>query len=173
MTEAATLGKQAKNHYNTFKTGVCPTCGQKIDQANIDNYKNIMTQYANIYRENEAIKNIDEINEKYKEVTGTQNRIEKKAFGFRCRTHPVAAQFMGLRKESLRRGITILLCEKSNNSRCLRAKSGQRHILNIANISGTSGITNTLDLSCFNHLPQNRFNGCRTDIRVNCTNFSF
>lgn len=57
MTEAATLGKQAKNHYNTFKTGVCPTCGQKIDQANIDNYKNIMTQYANIYRENEAIKN--------------------------------------------------------------------------------------------------------------------
>ena len=57
MTEAATLGKQAKNHYNTFKTGVCPTCGQKIDQANIDNYKNIMTQYANIYRENETIKN--------------------------------------------------------------------------------------------------------------------
>lgn len=57
MTEAATLGKQAKNHYNTFKTGVCPTCGQKIDQANIDNYKNIMNEYANIYRENETIKN--------------------------------------------------------------------------------------------------------------------
>lgn len=56
MTEAATLGKQAKNHYNTFKTGICPTCGQKIDQAHIDEYKNKMNEYANIYRENETIK---------------------------------------------------------------------------------------------------------------------
>ena len=56
MTEAATLGKQAKNHYNTFKSGICPTCGQKIDQAHIDEYKNKMEEYANIYRENEAEK---------------------------------------------------------------------------------------------------------------------
>ena len=61
MTEAATLGKQAKNHYNTFKSGVCPTCGQKIDQAHIDEYKNKMEEYAKIYRENEAEKNKLEI----------------------------------------------------------------------------------------------------------------
>jgi DNA repair exonuclease SbcCD ATPase subunit len=53
MSEAVTLGKQAKNHYNTFKSGICPTCGQKIDQAHIDEYKNKMEEYAAIYRENE------------------------------------------------------------------------------------------------------------------------
>lgn len=56
MTEAATLGKQAKNHYNTFKSGVCPTCGQPIDQKHIDEYKDKMNEYANIYRENESKK---------------------------------------------------------------------------------------------------------------------
>lgn len=62
MSEAATLGKQAKNHYNTFKSGICPTCGQKIDQAHIDEYKNKMEEYANIYRTNEAEKKkIEEI----------------------------------------------------------------------------------------------------------------
>ena len=57
MTEAATLGKQAKNHYNTFKSGICPTCGQKIDQAHIDEYKNNMEEYAKTYRDNEVEKN--------------------------------------------------------------------------------------------------------------------
>ena len=61
MTEAATLGKQAKNHYNTFKSGVCPTCGQPIDQKHIDEYKNKMEEYAAIYRENEHEKQILEI----------------------------------------------------------------------------------------------------------------
>ena len=62
MSEAATLGKQAKNHYNTFKSGICPTCGQKIDQAHINEYKNKMEEYANIYRTNEAEKKkIEEI----------------------------------------------------------------------------------------------------------------
>ena len=62
MSEAATLGKQAKNHYNTFKSGICPTCGQKIDQAHIDEYKNKMEEYANVYRINEAEKKkIEEI----------------------------------------------------------------------------------------------------------------
>ena len=57
MTEAATLGKQAKNHYNTFKSGICPTCGQKIDQAHIDEYKTKMEEYAKVYRDNETEKN--------------------------------------------------------------------------------------------------------------------
>lgn len=56
MTEAATLGKQAKKSYNTFKTGFCPTCGQSISQANIDAYKDKMNEYASIYREWEAKK---------------------------------------------------------------------------------------------------------------------
>lgn len=65
MSEAATLGKQAKNHYNTFKSGICPTCGQKIDQAHIDEYKNKMEEYANVYRTNEAEKKkIEEIKQK-------------------------------------------------------------------------------------------------------------
>ena len=61
MTEAVTLGKQAKNHYNTFKSGICPTCGQPIDQKHIDEYKNKMEEYAAIYRENEREKNVLEI----------------------------------------------------------------------------------------------------------------
>lgn len=65
MSEAATLGKQAKNHYNTFKSGICPTCGQKIDQAHIDEYKNKMEEYANVYRTNESEKKkIEEIKQK-------------------------------------------------------------------------------------------------------------
>lgn len=56
MSEAATLGKQAKNNYNTFKSGICPTCGQKIDQEHIDTYKNKMEEYAKIYRDNESEK---------------------------------------------------------------------------------------------------------------------
>lgn len=65
MSEAATLGKQAKNHYNTFKSGICPTCGQKIDQAHIDEYKNKMKEYVNVYRTNEAEKKkIEEIKQK-------------------------------------------------------------------------------------------------------------
>ena len=44
MTKAMTLGKQAKEHYNTFKQGICPTCGQKIDQ----NHMSIRTSMMNI-----------------------------------------------------------------------------------------------------------------------------
>ena len=56
MSEAATLGKQAKNNYNTFKSGKCPTCGHDIDPSDIDKYKNTMTEYANQYRQYEALK---------------------------------------------------------------------------------------------------------------------
>ena len=56
MSEAATLGKQAKNNYNTFKTGKCPTCGHDIDPNDIETYKEKMNEYASIYRENEQLK---------------------------------------------------------------------------------------------------------------------
>ena len=74
MTEAATLGRQAKNHYNTFKSGVCPTCGQPIDQAHIDEYKNKMEEYATVYRENEHEKQSLEVT-KVKEHDAYTERI--------------------------------------------------------------------------------------------------
>lgn len=49
MTEAATLGKQEKQYYNTFKSGVCPTCGNKIDESHIEKHKQAMLQYADEY----------------------------------------------------------------------------------------------------------------------------
>ena len=63
MTEAATLGKQAKDNYNTFKSGKCPTCGHDIDPNEINNFKDTMTAYAVEYREQEANKKTHE-NEK-------------------------------------------------------------------------------------------------------------
>lgn len=51
MTEAMTLGKQAKEHYNTLKSGICPTCGHTIDQSHIDKYKQSYDDYINIYKE--------------------------------------------------------------------------------------------------------------------------
>lgn len=63
MTEAATLGKQAKDNYNTFKSGKCPTCGHDIDPNEINNFKDTMTAYAVEYREQEAKKKTHE-NEK-------------------------------------------------------------------------------------------------------------
>lgn len=56
MTEAATLGRQAKNHYNTLKSGICPTCGQKIDAAHIKEWQDKMNEYAGVYRDWEAKK---------------------------------------------------------------------------------------------------------------------
>lgn len=45
------LGKQAKNNYNTFKSGVCPTCGQEISTDIIDNYKSEIEKYKSQYIE--------------------------------------------------------------------------------------------------------------------------
>lgn len=62
MTEAKTLGQQAKSHYNTFKTGICPTCGQKIDQSHIDEYKQKYEDYINVYKEWDVKKKEYEVN---------------------------------------------------------------------------------------------------------------
>lgn len=56
ITEITTLGKQAKEHYHTFKGGICPTCGQKVDDAHIEKYKTEMEMYATQYREHAAKK---------------------------------------------------------------------------------------------------------------------
>ncbi len=70
MTEAATLGKQEKNNYNTFKSGVCPTCGQPIDESHIEKHHTAMLEYAEQYKQleterNEKLKEIDVINNEY------------------------------------------------------------------------------------------------------------
>lgn len=57
MTEAATLGKQEKNWYNTFKSGICPTCGQPIDESHIEKHRLEMLRYAEEYKNYEAEKN--------------------------------------------------------------------------------------------------------------------
>lgn len=56
MTEAATLGREAKRNFELFGSGICPTCGQEIDAAHIEQYKSDIEKYAAMYRENEAEK---------------------------------------------------------------------------------------------------------------------
>lgn len=70
IVEATTLGKQEKNHYNTFKSGICPTCGQSIDANHIEEHRSAMMKYAdevNSYnaQKEEYNKQIQAINEEY------------------------------------------------------------------------------------------------------------
>lgn len=70
IVEATTLGKQEKNHYNTFKSGICPTCGQSIDANHIEEHYDAMMKYAaevNAYnaQKEELKKEIQQINEEY------------------------------------------------------------------------------------------------------------
>jgi DNA repair exonuclease SbcCD ATPase subunit len=81
MTEIATLGKQQKNNYNTFKSGKCPTCGQSIDESHINDYKEKMMYYAEEYKKYEEQKKavIDEytpqINDVNKEIANLKTKI--------------------------------------------------------------------------------------------------
>lgn len=54
MVELSTLGKVAKNNYNTFKSGKCPTCGHEVDNDKIEEYKSTMLKYAASYKEIDA-----------------------------------------------------------------------------------------------------------------------
>lgn len=65
--ECATLGKQEKDWYNTFKDGVCPTCGNEIGKDVIEEHKTRMLGYAEDYKkyqakENDIQKKIDDMN---------------------------------------------------------------------------------------------------------------
>ena len=81
MTEMATLGKQQKNNYNTFKSGKCPTCGQAIDENHINDYKEKMMYYAEEYKKYEEQKKqvIEEytpkINDVNKEISDLKLKI--------------------------------------------------------------------------------------------------
>ena len=56
ITEYSTLGRQEKSYYNTFKSGICPTCGSKIDESHIEEHKNKMLEYAAKVNECNTIK---------------------------------------------------------------------------------------------------------------------
>ena len=52
--ESKTLGTQAKNTYNTFRSGKCPTCGHDIELSDVQKYHDTMMKYASSYKEYEA-----------------------------------------------------------------------------------------------------------------------
>lgn len=52
--ESKTLGTQAKNTYNTFRSGKCPTCGHDIEPSDVQRYHDTMMKYASSYKEYEA-----------------------------------------------------------------------------------------------------------------------
>lgn len=62
-TEIMTLGKVAKEWYNKFKSGTCPTCGHPINATDLEEHKNKIQEYATQYREVDA--KINELTTKY------------------------------------------------------------------------------------------------------------
>lgn len=87
MLELSTLGKVAKNNYNTFKSGKCPTCGHEVDNNKIEEYKSTMLKYAASYKEidvariqlkNEYQPKIDELNKEISELRTLISDIDTK-----------------------------------------------------------------------------------------------
>lgn len=87
MLELSTLGKVAKNNYNTFKSGKCPTCGHEVDNDKIEEYKSTMLKYAASYKDIDAsriqLKNeyqpkIDELNKEMSELRTLISDIDTK-----------------------------------------------------------------------------------------------
>lgn len=92
ITEASTLGKQEQKYYTTFKSGICPTCGSKIDESHIEKHKAAMYEYAKqvdeFKKEKDTLKSkiddiedeyapkIKEINIKIKELVDKINKID-------------------------------------------------------------------------------------------------
>lgn len=94
MTKIMTLGKQAKEHYNTFKKGICPTCGQKIDQNHIDEYKNKYDEYIKSYKEIEREKKAIEQqkNDKYNSYIEPINECDQQMSELRNKITSIDAE---------------------------------------------------------------------------------
>lgn len=76
MSEVATLGRQEKKFYDKFKDGICPTCGQKIDNNHIEEHKSKMLEYASQYKEFDKHKK--QLEENIKIITDDyQPKLEK------------------------------------------------------------------------------------------------
>lgn len=82
MSEYALLGKQEKEYYNTFKSGVCPTCGNEIDPNKISESKEKMTEYARLWNEtnDQKTKLTEEYNQDIKEIDNKINEIKDKIY---------------------------------------------------------------------------------------------
>ena len=92
ITEASTLGRQEKQYYNTFKSGVCPTCGSVIDESHIEKHRLEMLKYADLVNKYNEDKNklslkisdiekeyapkIEAINEEIQELVQKINKID-------------------------------------------------------------------------------------------------
>ena len=80
--EYATLGKQEKEYYNTFSTGICPTCGHSVDINEVEKRKLKMLEYANLYKEEDkAEKEYDEIiseleHNKKQDISSIKNEMD-------------------------------------------------------------------------------------------------
>ena len=51
ITQELTLGKAARKNYETFKSGICPTCGQNIDDNVVNSYKTELEEHQKLYKE--------------------------------------------------------------------------------------------------------------------------
>ena len=51
ITQELTLGKAARKNYETFKSGICPTCGQTIDNDVVNTYKSELEEHQRLYTE--------------------------------------------------------------------------------------------------------------------------
>lgn len=51
ITQELTLGKAARKNYETFKSGICPTCGQDIDDNVVNSYKTELEEHQQLYKQ--------------------------------------------------------------------------------------------------------------------------
>lgn len=72
--ESKTLGTQAKNTYNTFKSGKCPTCGHDIEPSDVQMYHDTMMSYAESYKKYEA-KRVELANKFNKDIAPYNEKI--------------------------------------------------------------------------------------------------
>lgn len=57
INDAKIHGKIARDQYEKFKTGICPTCGQKIPTDQVNSFKEELDKYIDIYKEHEEKRN--------------------------------------------------------------------------------------------------------------------
>ncbi|MBQ3414575.1 MAG: hypothetical protein IJH39_04345 [Clostridia bacterium] len=115
ITEASTLGKQEKSYYNTFKSGICPTCGSKIDASHIEKHRLEMMKYAELVNnyndekaklkekieqiEEEYEPKINELNLKMKDLANKINKIDSDIKIFENNLRVVNSNYDDLIKE--------------------------------------------------------------------------
>ncbi len=123
ITEASTLGKQEKSYYTTFKSGICPTCGSKIDESHIEKHRLEMLRYADIVNnyneeksklkeqinaiEDEYEPKINEVNLKIKDLVNKINKIDSDIRVFENNLKVVNANYDDLIKEQEQKLIEV------------------------------------------------------------------